>query len=135
MDPAKTIGMDCLKPENFDRSNFNAWFRKLIFGMQLLMIYYIISEEKPNFKEDLDIEASWERDDHFCKSYLLNFLADHFADVYSNKPSARDIWNALEDQYKDDEKLSRSHLIDKFLDFKFDDDTEVMPQVKELENL
>jgi len=29
--------------------------------------------------------------------------------------------------------LFKSHLIDKFLDFKFDDDTEVMPQVKELE--
>ena len=31
--------------------------------------------------------------------------------------------------------LSKSHLIDKFLDFKFDDDTEVLPQVKELEKL
>ena len=43
--------------------------------------------------------------------------------------------NALEDQYKDEEKLSKSHLIDKFLDVKFDDDIEVLPRVKELEKL
>jgi len=31
--------------------------------------------------------------------------------------------------------LSKSHLIDKFLDFKFDDDTEVLLQVKKFEKL
>ena len=66
---------------------------------------------------------------------LLNCLADDFTDVYSNKLSAKDTWNALEDQYKNEEKLSRSHPIDKFLDFKFDDDTEVLLQIKELEKL
>ena len=103
--------------------------------MQLLKIYYVVSEEKPDSEEDSESEASWARDDHFCRSYLLNYLADHLADAYTNKPSAKEIWNALEDQYKDEEKLSKSHLIDKFLDLKFEDDTEVLPQVKELEKL
>ena len=57
MDPAKTI-VDCLNLENFDGSNFNAWRRKVIFEMQLLKIYYVISEEKSNFGEDPEIEAS-----------------------------------------------------------------------------
>ena len=109
MDSAKSIAVDSLKLENFDGSNFNAWRRKINFGMQLLKIYYVISEEKPNFEEDSEIEASWERDDHFCRSYVLNFLKDHLANVYSNKPSAKYIWHALEDQYKDKEKLSESH--------------------------
>ena len=135
MDPAKTLGVDCLKLENFDGSNFNAWRRKVIFGMQLLKIYYVVSEKKPDFEEDSESEASWDKDDHFCRSYLLNCLADNLADAYTNKPPAKEIWNALEEQYKDEEKLSKSHLIIKFLDFKFKDDTEVLPQVKELENL
>jgi len=59
MDPIKTIRVDCLKLENFDGSKFNAWRRKVIFRMQLLKIYYVISEEKPNFEEDLETEASW----------------------------------------------------------------------------
>ena len=58
MDPAKTIGVDCLKLENFDGSNFNTWRRKVIFGMQLLKIYYVISEEKSNFEENSDTKAS-----------------------------------------------------------------------------
>jgi len=98
MDPGKTIGVDYLKLENFDGSNFNAWRRKVIFGMQFLKLYYVISEEKLNFKENSKDEISYEGDDHFCKSYLLNCLTDHLAEVYSNKPYARDIWNALEDQ-------------------------------------
>ena len=68
MDPARTLGVDCLKLENFDGSNFNAWHRKLIFGMQLLKIYYVVSEEKPDFEEDSESEGSWAKDDHFCKS-------------------------------------------------------------------
>ncbi|XP_020264309.1 uncharacterized protein LOC109840177 [Asparagus officinalis] len=50
--------------------------------------------------------------------------------AYTNKPSAKEIWNVLEEQYKDEEKLSKSHLIDKFLDFKFEDDTEVITPSK-----
>ena len=97
MDPAKTIGVDCLKLKNFDGSNFNTWRRKVIFGMQLLEIYYVISEDKSNFEENSETEALYERDDHFCRRYLLNCLAEHLADVYSNKLSAKDIWNILED--------------------------------------
>ncbi|XP_020271907.1 uncharacterized protein LOC109847071 [Asparagus officinalis] len=134
-DLARTLGVGWLKLENFNGSNFNAWRRKGIFGMQLLKIYYVVSEEKPNFEEDSKSEASLAKDDHLCRSYLLNCLADHLADTYTNKPSTKEIWNALEEQYKDKEKLSKSHVIDKFLGFKFEDDTEILPQVKELEML
>jgi len=58
--------------------------------MQLLKIYYVISEEKPNFEKDSEIKASCERDGLFCRSYLLNCFAD-IADVYSNKLSVKDI--------------------------------------------
>jgi len=132
MDPAKTIGVDYLKLENFDKSNFNTLCLKVIFKIQLLKIYYVISEEEPNFEENLETEASTKWDDHFYKSYLL-ICTYHLVNVCCNKPSAKDIWNALEEQYNDKEKLSKSHLIDKFLDFKFDYDIEVLPQVKELE--
>ena len=100
MDPAEAIGVNCLKLENFDGTNFNVWRQKMIFGMQLLKIFYVISEEKPDFEEDAEAEISWERDDRSCKSYLLNCLADHLAYVHSNKPSVKDIWNSLKDQYK-----------------------------------
>jgi len=91
MDPAKTIEADCLKLKKFDGSNFNTWIHKVIFGMQHLKIYYVISEEKSNFEENSETKASWERDDHFYRSYLLNCLTDHLADVYSNKLFAKDI--------------------------------------------
>jgi len=44
--------MDCLKLENFNGTNFNALRWKVIFGMQLLKIYYVISAEKPKFDEE-----------------------------------------------------------------------------------
>jgi len=91
MNPSKTIRVDFLKLKNFDRINFNTWRRKVIFGIQFLKIYNVISEEKPNFEKDSETEASWERDDHFCRSYLFNCLVDHLEYVYSNKFSTKDI--------------------------------------------
>lgn len=136
MDPVKAMGIENLQLQNFDGANFNAWRRKAVFGMQLLKIYHTVTDEKP---EDGEVqpndEVSWTRDNDFCKSYLLNNLSDQLADVYSHKEFAKEIWEALEQQYKDEEKLSKTHLIDKFLDMKFEDDKEVLPQVKELEKL
>ena len=79
MDSVKTIEVDCLKLENFDGTNFNAWHHEIIFGIQLLKIYHVISEENPTLKRT---ETFW------CRSYLLNCLVDHLIYIYSNKPSA-----------------------------------------------
>ena len=134
MDPDKNIGVNCLELENFNGSNFNAWRRKIIFRMQLLKIYYVISEEKPNFKEDSETEASWEWDALLqelspqrpcrlsCKCLLQQALCKRCLEC-----SRRSIQGRGE--------FFKSHIIDNFLDFKFDDDTEVLPQVKELEKL
>ena len=47
IDPAKTIVADCLKLKNFDGTNFNVWCCKVItLWMQLLKIYYVISEKR-----------------------------------------------------------------------------------------
>ncbi|GAV56732.1 UBN2_3 domain-containing protein [Cephalotus follicularis] len=125
-----------MKLENFDGSDFNAWRHKMNFGMQLLKIYYTIEEEKPNFEEEAVKEkAYWDRDDDFCRSYLLNCLSNHLADVYGQNTIAKVVWDALEQQYKNEKKLPKTHLIDKFLDMRFEDGKEILPQVKELENL
>ncbi|XP_077221974.1 uncharacterized protein LOC143855796 [Tasmannia lanceolata] len=104
--------------------------------MQLLKIYYTVTDAKPTFGEDDAAEdAQWERDNDFCKCYLLNSISNHLVDVYTQKESAKEIWDGLVQQYRDDEKLSKTHLINKFLDMEFEDDKEVLPQVKELEKL
>ncbi|XP_077227070.1 uncharacterized protein LOC143860368 [Tasmannia lanceolata] len=99
MDTARVMGIDGLKLENFDGSDFNAWCRKVIFGMQLLKIHYTVQEEKPDF-EVLTLRK-----------------------------------RRIGIQYQDEENLSKTHLIDKFLNMKFEDGKEVLPQVKELEKL
>ena len=130
MDAALTMGLSNLKLDHFDGSEYNAWKRKTEFGMQLIKVHYTVMEPKPDFEEEeggaVEQEATWEKDNLFCKSYLLNCLADHLADVYSNKETSKEIWDALELQYKDEESLSKTHLIDKFLDLKFEDDKEVL---------
>ena len=129
-----SMGLDCIKLTNFDGTEYNAWKRKTEFGMQLLKIHYTVVENMSIF-ESLEQEAAWDKDNLFCKSYLLNCLDDHLADVYGNKDTAKEIWDALQLQYKDEDALSKTHLIDKFLDMKFEDEKEVLPQVKELEKV
>ncbi|GAV79871.1 UBN2_2 domain-containing protein [Cephalotus follicularis] len=49
--------------------------------------------------------------------------------------TAKKIWDNLGAQFRKEEELSKSHMVDKFLDFKFCEDMEITPQVTDLENL
>ncbi|GAV80029.1 UBN2_2 domain-containing protein, partial [Cephalotus follicularis] len=70
-----------------------------------------------------------------CRDYLLNYLSDRLAETYSKFKTAKEIWDNLDTQFRKEEELSTSHLVDKFLDFKFHEDMEITPQGTNLENM
>ncbi|GAB2260430.1 hypothetical protein Droror1_Dr00011285 [Drosera rotundifolia] len=133
MNAIKAMGMEGFKLESFNGSDYNAWKRKIVFGMQLFKMYHIVSSSKPiftnlNSKETME----WAQGNEFGKSYILNYLANHLVDVYSKKDDAKEILDDLDLHYKADEKLSMSYFI---LDLRFEEDKEILIQVKELRSL
>ncbi|XP_077249121.1 uncharacterized protein LOC143888558 [Tasmannia lanceolata] len=96
--------------------------------------FYTVLSTFAETDEDVD-ESQWLRDEDFCKDYLLNCLSDRLAETYSKFNTAKAIWDNLDAQFKKEEELSKTHLVDKFMDFKFQEDKEITPQVTDLEIL
>ncbi|GAV70332.1 UBN2_2 domain-containing protein, partial [Cephalotus follicularis] len=69
------------------------------------------------------------------RDYLLNCLSDRLAETYSKFKTAKEIWDNLDVQFRKEDELFKSHIVDKFLDFKFRENMEITPQVNDLENL
>ncbi|GAV88377.1 zf-CCHC domain-containing protein/UBN2_2 domain-containing protein, partial [Cephalotus follicularis] len=69
------------------------------------------------------------------RGYLLNCLSDRLAETYNKFKTAKKIWNNLDPQFRKEEELSKSHIVNKFLNFKFCEDMEITHQVTDLENM
>lgn len=102
-------------------------------SVRLEVYEYLLHGDK-HFTEDVD-EIQWRKDEDFCKDYLLNCLSDRLAETFNKYETAKEIWDNLEAQFKKEEELSKSHLVDKFMNFKFQDDKSILTQVTDLENL
>ncbi|GAV60199.1 UBN2_2 domain-containing protein [Cephalotus follicularis] len=98
------------------------------------MIFYTVLSTFSDTTEDVS-ESQLLSDEDYCRDYLLNCLSDRLAETYSKFKTAKEIWDNLDAQFRKEEKLSKSHLVDKFLDFKFREDMEITPQVTDLENM
>ncbi|GAV70489.1 hypothetical protein CFOL_v3_13987, partial [Cephalotus follicularis] len=73
-----------------------------------------------------------EEDELLCRGYILNTLSDQLYDLFSQKKSVREIWNAQEFKYKVEEEGTNKYLTVKYLDFKMVDRRPVLKQVHEI---
>ncbi|GAV89877.1 UBN2_2 domain-containing protein [Cephalotus follicularis] len=98
------------------------------------MIFYTVLSTFFDTTEDVS-ESQWLSDEDYCRDYLLNCLSYRLAETYSKFKTAKEIWDNLDTQFRKEEELSKSHLVDEFLDFKFREDMEITLQVTDLENM
>ncbi|GAV75708.1 UBN2_2 domain-containing protein [Cephalotus follicularis] len=123
-----------IKLQSFGGSEYNAWRRNTQFGLKSHQIFYTVLSNFSDTTEDVS-ESQCLNDEDYCRDYLLNCLSDRLAETYSKFKTAKEIWDNLVAQFRKDEELFKSHLVDKFLDFKFCEDMKITPQVTDLENL
>ncbi|GAV90751.1 UBN2_2 domain-containing protein [Cephalotus follicularis] len=123
-----------VKPQSFGVSEYNAWRRKTKFGLKSHKIFYTVLSNFSDTTEDIS-ESQWLSDEDYCRDYLMNCLSNRLAETYSKFKTAKEIWDNLDAQFRKDDELSKSHVVDKFLNFKFREDMEITPQVVDLENL
>ncbi|XP_049414632.1 uncharacterized protein LOC125877352 [Solanum stenotomum] len=83
--------------------------------------------------EHIMVIEAWKHSDFLCKNYILNGLHDDLYNVYSNKKTFKDLWDALEKKYKTEDARLKKFIVTKFLDFKKVDSKSVVTQVQELQ--
>ncbi|GAV62842.1 UBN2_2 domain-containing protein [Cephalotus follicularis] len=123
-----------IKLQSFGRSEYNAWRCKTQFGLKSNQTLYTVLSTFSDTTKDV-FESQWLSDDDYYRDYLLNCLSDSLAETYIKFKIAKKIWDNLDAQFRKEEELSKSHLVDEFLDFKFREDMEITPQIIDLKNM
>ncbi|KAK8935639.1 hypothetical protein KSP39_PZI014134 [Platanthera zijinensis] len=116
-----------IKLEKFTATEFTDWKLNTQFGMKYLNVFYTVQSDRATVMET-EAEAQWIADEDFCSDYLLNCLSSSLAKTYIKLKTAKEIWEALEEHFRQEDDLSKTHLVDKFHSFMFDEEKAILPQ-------
>ncbi|WKA01333.1 hypothetical protein VitviT2T_019618 [Vitis vinifera] len=127
------------KPEKFSGLNFKRWQQKMLFYLTTLNLARFLTEDAPKLKEDEhDIQIisaidAWKHSDFLCRNYVMNGLTDSLYNVYSDKKTAKELWESLDRKYKTEDAGAKKFVVGRFLDYKMVDSKTVVSQVQELQ--
>ena len=129
-----------VKLDRFDGGSFKRWQKKMQFLLATLKVAYVLTNPYPEESENETLTASRERlkfenDDFICRGHILNAMSDPLFDVYQNYPTARELWNALEERYFTEDATSKKFIVSKFNSYKMVDSRPIMDQMYELEHI
>ncbi|CAM8968490.1 unnamed protein product [Rhodiola kirilowii] len=125
------------KLEKFDRVNFRRWQKKMHFLLTSLKVVHVLSTPMPAADDNDPIDAirkrsKWENDDYICRGHILNGMANNLFDVYQNVESAKELWDALEAKYMQEDASSNKFLVSNFNSYKMVNSRPVPEQFNEL---
>ncbi|KAL5543446.1 hypothetical protein UlMin_007230 [Ulmus minor] len=127
------------KPEKFSGLNFKRWQQKMLFYLTTLNLARFLTENAHVLKDDVqDIQVvsavdAWKHSDFLCRNYVMNGLTDSLYNVYSDKKTAKDLWDYLDTKYKSEDAGSKKFVVGRFLDYKMVDFKTVISQVQEIQ--
>ncbi|CAM8918416.1 unnamed protein product [Rhodiola kirilowii] len=125
------------KLEKFEGVNFRRWQQKMHFLLTNLKVVYVLSTPIPEVGDDALVDAirkrsKWENDDYICRGHILNCMTDPLFDLYQTVESAKELWDALEAKYMQEDASSKKFLVSNFNSYKMVDARPVMEQFNEL---
>ena len=111
----------------------------MLFYLTTLNLARFLMEEAPKLKEDeLDIQVigavdAWKHSDFLCRNYVMNALTDSLYNVYTDKKTAKELWELLDRKYKTEDAGAKKFVVGRFLDYKMVDSKTVVSKVQELQ--
>ena len=127
------------KPDKFSGLNFKRWQQKMFFYLTTLNLARFLTEEALKLKENerdiqvINVVDVWKHSDFLCRNYVMNVLTDSLYNVYTDKKTAKELWESLDRKYKTDDVGAKIFVVGRFLDYKMVDSKIVVSQVQELQ--
>ncbi|XP_060965597.1 uncharacterized protein LOC133034517 [Cannabis sativa] len=137
----KMMNQDLVRLDRFGGSNFTRWQDKVRFLLTTLKIAYILestleplpAQSEKDTPEKVEKRRKREEENLLCRGHIQNAFSDRLYDLYTNTNSAKEIWNALEENYKAEEEGTRKFLISQYFEFSFSDAKDLLSQIHELQ--
>ncbi|KAB2628501.1 hypothetical protein D8674_033296 [Pyrus ussuriensis x Pyrus communis] len=112
MDSENNTTLDLNKPSKFKGLHFKCWRQKMLtyyFSPQK-KIGFLCTTVNPTFPEkptiaQTKLSQTWIGNDFLAKNYILNGLSDDLYDYYSDYGIAKDLWEALQKKYENEEMV------------------------------
>ncbi|CAM8972711.1 unnamed protein product [Rhodiola kirilowii] len=107
------------------------------FLLTTVKVAYVLSTPIPVVNDIALIDAlrkrsKWENDDYICGGHILNGMSDPLFDLYQNVEYAKELWDALEAKYMQEDASSKKFLVSNLNSYKMVDSRSVMEQFNEL---
>ena len=136
----REMATDFQKLDRFDGGNFVRWQKKMHILLITLKIIYVLSDPRPEEKEEETAQETrkrqkWDKDDYVCRGYILNGMSDFLFDTYVPISTAKELWEKLEARYMNEDATSKKFLVTRWNNFKMIDNKSVMEQFRDIEKL
>ncbi|KAI3735559.1 hypothetical protein L6452_15065 [Arctium lappa] len=151
MDQSQLMKNHVEKSEKFKGLDFRRWQKKMLFYLTTLHVSNVLTEDQPpneplvgqdgNASSQIQVVAHqkaveiWRSNEYSCRNYILNALDDSLYDIYSTFRTTCEIWDSLDAKYKTEVACSKRFAVEKFLNYRMNDNKSVLKQVEELQVL
>ena len=104
----------------------------MLFYLTTLNLARFLTEEAPKLKEDEhDIQVintvdAWKHSDFLCRNYDMNALTDSLYNVYTDKKTAKELWESLDRKYKTEATRAKKNFLSQFQDYNMVDSKTVV---------
>jgi hypothetical protein len=100
-----------IKPKPFDGSNFKRWRELATLWLTAMKMMYVITGKAPEGVS----EEKFSSNDNLFRGVIINILVDNLVDTYLRNKTGKDIWEALEAQYRASDAGGELHVMNSSL--------------------
>jgi LTR polyprotein gag-polypeptide-like protein len=126
------------KLEKFVGVDFRCRQKKIMFLLTTFSVNYVISSPKPEESQNETLDqarkrSKWENDDFICRGHILNGMQDSLFDIYQYHESAKELRDALENNYMAENASSKKFFVSNFNSYKMVQNRPIIDQFHELQ--
>jgi hypothetical protein len=122
---------NAIKPKPFDGSNFKRWRELAILWLTAMNVMYVTTGKSPEGVS----EEKFNADDNLFRGVIISVLVDNLVDIYLQRKTGKDIWEALEAQYGASDAGGELYVMEQFLNYRMVEDRFVVEQAHEVQAL
>ena len=120
-----------MRPPPFKGVNYKRWRTRAVLWFQTMSCYNAI-QSKPEGDITPVEEAYFQKIDTLFRAALLSVLGENIIDHYMSFDNGKDMWAALEAKFGVSDAGIELYVMEKFYDYKMDDDRSVVEQAHEI---